>query len=273
MRNLRVLVAYDGSRFAGWQRQDGFETAQQALEEALLELTGQPCVVHGASRTDSGVHALGQVASFFASTRLDDDRFRHALNAHLPRGVVVQRLETCRDDFHARYSARGKRYLYVVATSRFRLPFANDYAHWTNQPLASGAVSEAASLLVGKHDFVAFSSVGAPRRSTVRTIQHLHLLPRRRSFAFVVQGDGFLYNMVRIVAGTLLDVGRGRITPADVARALECGDRNLVGATAPAEGLYLLRVLYDEPVFTAPDRGVRGTSGWRFEAREPQELP
>ena len=135
MRNVRALIAYDGSRFFGWQRQDGFRSVQQALEEALEALAGDPVVGHGAGRTDTGVHALGQVAHVHLDTRLDDDRLRHALNFHLEEGVSVLRLETCRDDFHARYDARGKRYAYCVATGRFRPPFGRGYFHWVCDPL------------------------------------------------------------------------------------------------------------------------------------------
>ena len=135
MRNLRTLIAYDGSGFFGWQRQDGFDTVQQSLEEALEALVGDKVVVHGAGRTDTGVHALGQVAHFHVETRLDDDRLRHALNAHLPVGVRVLRAETCPEDFHARYSAIGKRYVYLVVTERFRPPFARHLTHWVPETL------------------------------------------------------------------------------------------------------------------------------------------
>ncbi|MEM7516656.1 MAG: tRNA pseudouridine(38-40) synthase TruA [Planctomycetota bacterium] len=250
MRNVRVRLAYDGSKFHGWQRQDGFVTPQEELEHALHDLTGGVCPVHGASRTDAGVHAHGQVASFYCDTRLEDERLLGALNARLPEGVSVRALETCSPEFHARYDARGKRYLYVVRTEAVRSPFG-ERAHSIRGALDYGAIREAASYLLGTQDFAAFSSTGAPRTSTVRTIAHLRVLQRRRVFAFVIQGDGFLYNMVRIIAGTLIAVGQGKREPACIQRAIQAGERTELGATAPARGLHLLRVLYSEPGFVA----------------------
>lgn len=261
MRNVRMELTYDGSQFFGWQRQDGFETVQQALEEGLVSLLGQSYCVQGAGRTDTGVHALAQVAHCHLDTPLDDDRLRHAWNAHLMDGVVINRLETCPDDFHSRFSARGKRYLYVTSTTRFRSPIGRAHSHWTNRPLDLGTMRQAGALLVGRHDFVAFSNSGSPRSSTVRTVRSLHILARQNAFGVIVEGDGFLYNMVRTLAGTLLAVGRGRIGLEQVERALSNGNRLDAGPTAPACGLYLLRVLYPETIFVGRDRGVVGAPG------------
>ena len=261
MRTVRFEVAYDGTRFHGWQRQDGFDSVQQSLEEGLAALLDDVVVVHGAGRTDTGVHGLRQVAHAQVATRLDDDRLRHALNAHLVEGVVVNRLESCRPDFHARFDARGKRYLYRVQTARFRPPIGPGYAHFVRDPLDLQAMRMAAAALVGTHDFQAFGNTGSPRHSTVRTVHGVRVLARRGGLGLVVQGNGFLYNMVRNIAGTLLDVGRGRLEPGAVARALASGQRTDAGPTAPAEGLYLLRVLYDEPLFPGRDAGLRGAAG------------
>ena len=261
MRNVRIEVAYDGSRFYGWQRQDGFESVQEALEVALEGLLGEVITVHGSGRTDTGVHALRQVASFHVDTKLVDDRLRHALNAHLTDGVVVRRLETCDDEFHPRFDAIGKRYLYLTLTTRFRPPFGRRFAHWTNQPLDGAAMQRAARAIVGEHDFRAFSSTGSERKTTVRTVRDLKLVMRRERFAVVVEANGFLYNMVRIIAGTLIDVGRGRLDAGCVARALASGDREELGATAPPDGLYLLRVRYPERAFGGADRGPQGVPG------------
>ena len=261
MRNVRVKLAYDGSRFFGWQRQEGFASVQQALEEALEGLVGDKVVVRGAGRTDTGVHACGQVASFHVATRLGDDRLRHALNAHLVDGVVVRRLETCRPDFHAQYDARGKRYLYLVITARFRPPFAPHLTHWVPHALDLGAMRRAAAHFVGKHDFRALATAGSERKTTVRTVSALRLVARRERLAFVVQGDGFLYNMVRTLAGTLLEVGRGKLAPAAMPEILASADRRRAGPTAPAAGLYLLSVRYAEPCFRGPDGGPRGVPG------------
>lgn len=250
MRTVRFEVAYDGTRFHGWQRQDGFDSVQQSLEEGLAALLDDVIVVHGAGRTDTGVHGLRQVAHAQVATRLDDDRLRHALNAHLVEGVVVNRLESCRPDFHARFDARGKRYLYRVQTARFRPPIGPGYAHFVRDPLDLQAMRMAAAALVGTHDFQAFGNTGSPRHSTVRTVHGVRVLARRGGLGIVVQGNGFLYNMVRTMAGTLLAVGKGRMTPDEVSAALEARDRKLAGPTAPARGLTLVRVLYDEPTFS-----------------------
>ena len=261
MRNVRIQVAYDGSAFHGWQRQDGFETVQEVLEEALLAFVSEPTVVRGSGRTDTGVHALRQVANFHIDTRLDDNRLWHAMNAHLPAGVAIRRLETCRDDFHAQYDARGKRYLYLVQTHRHPRPFGNAYSHHVREALDLTAMREAARRFRGTHDFRAFANAGSPRKTTVRRIAGVRILARRESLAIVIQGSGFLYRMARVISGTLLEVGRGKRSVDEITRILESGDRKLAGATAPAEGLYMLSVLYDEPVFAGRSRGPQGAPG------------
>ena len=256
-----MQVAYDGSAFFGWQRQDGFESVQESIEDAFESLVGTRVVVHGAGRTDTGVHALGQVASCHVDTRLDDHRLMQALNAHLDDGVVVRRLETCRDDFHARFDARGKRYLYLTATTPFRPPFGARLCHWSREPLDLAAMREAARGFVGQKDFAALATAGSPRASTVRTLTRVRIVPRRDRLAIVVDGDGFLYNMVRTIAGTLLEVGRGRREAASIAPMLASLDRRCAGPTAPAEGLWLVRVRYDETPFQGRVRGPRGAPG------------
>jgi len=261
VRNVRLLVSYDGSKYFGWQRQDGFDSVQQRIEEAFFALTGGRVAVQGAGRTDTGVHAFGQVAHVHVETRLGDEDLLRALNAHLPSSVVLRGLETCAHDFHARFAAVSKRYVYVVATTRFAPPFGAEHVHWCPYALDLGRMRAAAELLLGLHDFRAFSSTGSPRASTVRRLQRIHFLARRERLALVVQADGFLYNMVRTIAGTLLDVGRGRLEPSIVARALSEGSRALLGPTAPASGLYLLSVQYAERAFARPDRAPHGPPG------------
>jgi tRNA pseudouridine38-40 synthase len=196
------------------------------------------------------------VAHLFVDTRLDDDRLRHALNAHLPGGVVVREAETCADDFHARFSAVSKRYAYHVVTTRFRPAFGAERAHWTSWPLDVARMRRASRALIGMHDFAAFGNTGSPRSTTVRTVHHLRFVARRERFYFVIQGDGFLYNMVRTIAGTLIDVGRGKIPEDAPARALVSRDRDDAGPTAPACGLCLVSVQYPERAFAAGRRSA-----------------
>jgi len=258
MRNVRALIAYDGSEYYGWQRQAGFESVQAELESALSVLTGDAISVHGSGRTDTGVHALGQVASFHVDTRLADDRLRNALNAHLPRDMAVRRVETCADDFHARFSARAKRYAYLWVTRRTRPVFGRKYGYWVRSPLDLDAMRRAAAVLRGRHDFAAFATSGSPRQDTVRTLESVHLVARRARLGLVVQGDGFLYNMVRNIAGTLHEVGIGKRDARDVERVLASRDRREAGPTAPPHGLFLVRVLYPEPVFREVEPGRAG---------------
>ena len=261
MRNLRLLCCYDGSAFFGWQRQDGFPSVQEALEDAVMGVSGQSVVVHGSGRTDTGVHALGQVASFHLETPLDDDRLRHALNAHLPPAARILRLETCADDFHPRFHAIWKRYLYLTFTTRFRPPMLHEHGHWLRASLDAERMRRAARVLEGRHDFAAFGNSGSVRKTTVRTVRRVRIVARRERFCVIVDGEGFLYNMVRTIAGTLIAVGQGRMSVEQVAAALASGERTQAGPTAPARGLYMLRVRYPEPTFRGPDPGPYGRPG------------
>lgn len=255
MRNVRVRLAYDGSKFFGWQRQAGFPSVQEAVEDALAAIVGERVTVHGAGRTDTGVHALGQVAHFHVATAIGDERLRDALNAHLCLGAVVRDLETCPGSFHAQRDASSKRYGYLVRTTRFRPPFGREFCHWMPEPLDVAAMRAAAVHLRGEHDFTALANAGSPRKSNVRVLSSVRLVARRQSLALFLEGKGFLYNMARTIAGTLIDVGRGKLAPDDVRDILAARDRTRAGPTAPAAGLYLLRVRYPEPCFSAGRRG------------------
>ncbi len=261
MRNVRIQVAYDGSQFYGWQRQEGFESVQGAIEQALADLTGEHLTVYGSGRTDTGVHALAQVANFHVETKLSDNRMLYALNAHLPESVCLSALETCADDFHAQASALGKRYLYVARTTRFRAAFGRQHHHWVRETLDVEAMRKAAAHIVGERDFSALANAGSPRKSNVRHVRALRIVARREHLALLVTGNGFLYNMVRTIAGTIFEVGRGRMSADFVPELLRSGDRALAGPTAPAAGLYLLRVFYPDPCFGKQTHGPRGRPG------------
>ena len=239
-----------GRAFAGWQRQDGFETVQEHLERAFATLAGERIVVHGAGRTDSGVHALGQAAHVTLPETQDPDRLLRALNGNLPPDISVIQVRPVPDDFHARFSARAKRYLYRFLVSRHRPVFNRELFHWVRTPMDLSAMRAAAVELVGEHDFAAFASNPGDGRNpdTVRRVDHLHLVRRPWGIDLFIQGGGFLYNMVRAIAGTLQDVGMLRYPPRRVAEILAARDRCLAGMTAPAHGLFLLRVLYPREI-------------------------
>jgi tRNA pseudouridine38-40 synthase len=247
-------IAYDGSRFRGWQCQLGQRTVQQQLEAAFAAISCPAVHVEGSGRTDAGVHAIGQCAHAVIERDFEPQRLQLALNANLPEDVAVQRVARAPDGFHARFFARGKRYVYRVCVSPVRPAIGRDYYHWVRRPVDLPAMRQAAQCLLGRHDFASFATnPGYPRkRGTVRTMQHVHLIARPHGFDFAVQGNGFLYNMVRTLVGCLLEIGYGNRPPGWLAEVLASRDRRAAGPTAPAAGLYLLSVLY------APDLSPAG---------------
>ncbi len=257
MHGYLLTIAYDGSAFAGWQRQEGFGTVQQALEDAMLAILGEPVVVHGAGRTDAGVHALRQTAHIRIARDFVPDRLLAALNGNLPPPVRVVAVRRIPLQFHARFSAVGKRYVYRTVVSRIAPVFERGRRHWVRRSCDVDRMRHAARHLLGEHDFAAFATnPGYERkRGTVRRIDHLHVVRRGVGFDIAVQGNGFLYNMVRAIAGTLIEVGVGKREPDEVAAILASRDRRRAGENAPPEGLYLLRVLYPRHAFRFADPG------------------
>jgi tRNA pseudouridine38-40 synthase len=243
-RVLRLTLAYDGTRFVGWQRQASGESIQGLLEQALSRLEGAAVTAHGAGRTDAGVHAEGQVASAQVTFAHDTDTVRRSLNAQLPDDIRILAVEDAAADFHARFSARGKSYRYQLVTAPVVSPFSRAFVWHVPEPLDRGAMREAATLFAGTHDFAAFQSSGSDVATTVRTLTRSDLVERGDVLAYEVGGDGFLRHMVRAMVGTLVEVGRGRRPAGDVAALLQGGSRALAGATAPALGLTLVKVEY-----------------------------
>lgn len=249
MRTLKLTVAYEGTNFAGWQWQAGEPTVQGALEAALHTVTGTEVRAIASGRTDAGVHALGQVVSLRCETRLDNPTLRKALNANLPPEVVVLDVQTAPDDFHAIRDAKRKRYRYVLHDGPVRPVHERRYC-WHRPPrLDDEAMRQGAAILVGRHDFKSFQTSGAERKTSVRTVFEFSV--RRDPSAhgdFIVcevEADGFLYNMVRAMVGTLVEVGTHRREPAWVAEVLAACDRTKAGPNAPPQGLFLVRVHYD----------------------------
>ena len=249
MRTFKLTVAYDGTRYAGWQRQDGADTVQERLEAALAEIEGHALTVLGAGRTDAGVHALGQVASVAISHPIPASSLLRALNAKLPRDVRVPEVREVSSDFHARFSATRKHYRYRIDRGAVANPLDRRYAWHVPETLDLGAMTRAGAALVGRHDFAAFQSAAndAPEASTIRTLFDLRVDAARESVVTIeVVGDGFLRHMVRAIAGTLVEVGLGRRSEGDMLRVLASRNRSRAGPTAPAHGLLLVSVHYSD---------------------------
>ena len=245
MRNLKILLGYDGTDFSGWQTQPGFRTVQETLEKAITSLTGERARVNARGRTETGVHAVGQVANFFSSTRHSPEVLLRGINAHLPDYVVVREVTDAPQSFDANVDARRKLYRYVIHDGPVPDVFMRRYAHHSRRRLDADAMRAAAEPLRGRHDFHSFETSWPNRMSSVRTITHL-TVNRMSDWLWIdVEADGFLYNMVRAIAGTLLNVGRGYWPVEQVAQILRAEDRREAGPTAPAQGLFLMRVTYD----------------------------
>jgi len=255
VRTRKITLAYDGSTYVGWQRQAEGESIQGVLEEALSRFDGNPVTVHGAGRTDAGVHALGQVASVRLASDIDDATLARALNAQLPESIRVLGVATVPDDFHARFSATSKTYRYVIARSTVASPFTRAFCWHVPEPLDLMAIRQAARQLLGRHDFSAFRSVGGGSPDSERTVMRAEVLGLpahgpgiwggEQMIAVELAADGFLRHMVRAVTGTLVEVGRGWRSPDSISALVARGSRSQAGATAPPQGLFLVRVDYD----------------------------
>ena len=247
MRVIKLLLAYDGTDFVGWQRQAAGVSVQGLLEDALHPILGGPVAVHGAGRTDAGVHALGQVASFTLTTSIDATALARALNATLPPDVRILNAAEVADDFHARFSARGKVYEYRIVNAPIVLPLLRRYAWHVIPALDLVAIEKASIALRGTHDFAAFQGAGTEVHSTERTIHRLEWRPGATPddpLVMEVEGNGFLRYMVRNIAGTLVAIGLRRWPAAQIDAILASRDRAVAGPTAPPQGLFLTRVLY-----------------------------
>ena len=244
MRLVKAVLAYDGTPFKGWQVQPNGTTVQAVLEKALHKIHGRPVKVTAASRTDSGVHALGQVVHFTTDSRLSDVKLQSALNFNLPATVVASSVASLDKNFHARFDAKGKLYRYRIHTGRARPLFDRGHVVWLPHRLDVAAMRRGAKHLGGRHDFTAFSTPDARKGSKVRHLRSLVLKRDGHYLDIEVRADSFLYNMVRVIVGTLLYVGFGKLKPADVPRILASKDRQKAGPTADPKGLSLVKVYY-----------------------------
>jgi tRNA pseudouridine38-40 synthase len=246
MRNIKITLSYDGTDYFGWQTQPGRPTVQETLEKAIAQLTGEERVVVNASgRTDSGVHAVGQVANFRSAMRIAAEKLVPAINAHLPADIVIASAEEVPESFDAGRDATAKLYRFVMHDGPVPSPFLRRYCCQSQQPLDAAAMARASVVLLGRHDFRCFETEWPNRLSSVRTITHLTVNRVGHYIWLDVEADGFLYNMVRAIAGTLMNVGRGFWPETQAGEILRAQDRTLAGPTAPAAGLFLMRVHYE----------------------------
>ncbi len=251
-RNIKLLLAFDGTNYAGWQKQKAEKTIQGVLEDAIQVMTGSDACLHGAGRTDAGVHALGMVANFATVTAIPCQGFVMGLNSLLPHDIRVLEAAEVAAGFHARRSARAKTYWYNLTSGPVQLPTERLYSAHTFAPLDCVAVEKGLAQVTGTHDFASFEAAGSrdperPGRGAVRTVftASIEEVGPNRCYRFVISGDGFLRHMVRNIVGTLVEVGQGRRDPSEVGAILAVGDRSAAGPTAPARGLFLKEVLYD----------------------------
>ena len=239
MKRVRLEVAYDGTCYCGWQIQPNVATIEGMLNKHLSELLNEPIEVIGASRTDAGVHALQNIAVFDTKARIPAEKISYALNQRLPEDIRIQRSEEVAPDFHPRHVNSIKTYHYKIEATEFPTPINRLYTHFTYVPLDLSQMQKAATYFIGTHDFKSFCSIHTQVETTVRTITSLSVEKTGNIITIAVSGTGFLYNMVRIIAGTLMDVGRGNTEPEQIPGILEKMDRNAAGPTAPAKGLLL----------------------------------
>ena len=243
--NFKLTIEYDGTRYHGWQRQPNGCSIQETIEASIARMTRQNIVLVGSGRTDAGVHALGQVANFRCRTRIAPANILKGLNSLLPDDIVVRDCAAVPGDFHARYNAKSKVYRYCILNRPTPPAIDRHYVWWLRRPLDVGAMKAAADLLLGKHDFKAFEGAGSPRSHTLRDVMRADLQAAADGkIVFEIQADGFLRFMVRNIVGTLALVGQGKLDPDAIKAIMASKDRNQAGATAPPQGLCLLKVIY-----------------------------
>lgn len=246
MKRVRLLISYDGTNYCGWQVQNNGITVEEVLNKHLSELLGEEIAVIGASRTDSGVHARGNVAVFDTETKIPAEKISFALNQRLPNDIRIQKSDEVPSDWHPRYQDSVKTYEYKILNRKFPDPLRRFYTHFVYMPLDLEKMQHAAAYLVGEHDFASFCSARSQANSTVRIIYSLEVTKSGDEISILVRGNGFLYNMVRIIVGTLMKVGLGVYPPEHVQKILEAADRYAAGPKAPACGLTLINIEYPE---------------------------
>lgn len=244
MRNIKLTIEYDGKKFGGWQKQPNELNIQGEIEQAIKQITGEDVELNASGRTDSGVHALGQVANFKTNSNLDLEKFAVAINSKLKKSIVIKKAEEVPENFHARYNCKGKKYRYIINNSYQGTAIYRDLECHIPQKLDIEKMQEGIKFFEGKHDFKGFKASGTSGKSTVREIYKAEVKQDGERIIIELTGNGFMYNMVRIISGTIVDVGLGKITPNQIPDIINAKDRTKAGKTLPASGLYLVEVYY-----------------------------
>lgn len=245
MRNIKLLIAYDGSRYNGWQKQQNTEnTIQGKLETLLSKMTGETVEIHGSGRTDAGVHAKGQVANFHTDTKMTTEEIKEYMNEYLPMDIAVLEVRDAAERFHSRLNVKRKTYCYHIWNSSVPNVFARKYSYQVPEALDIEAMEKAASYLLGTHDFKSFCARKKMKKSTVRMLESIQFKKEGAMLQITYKGNGFLYNMVRILTGTLIEVGKGERQPEEMKEILESQKRENAGFTAPPQGLFMEQVEY-----------------------------
>ncbi|ASW42187.1 MAG: tRNA pseudouridine(38-40) synthase TruA [Clostridiales bacterium] len=244
MRNIKLTIEYDGTNYLGWQKQKNGATIQGTLEEAIKLLTKEEIELVGSSRTDTGVHAKAFIANFKTNSTIPADKFREAINHKLPEDIVIIKSEEVDINFHSRYDAKGKTYSYSIINRDIYPAIGRNYLYHIKKKLNINSMKEACKYFIGTYDFSAFKSSGSSVKTSIRTIKDLHIDEENEIIKIYVTGDGFLYNMVRIIVGTLLMVGNNKIKPEEITNIIESKDRQKAGICVPAKGLTLEKVYY-----------------------------
>lgn len=244
MKNLKLIIEYEGTNYHGWQRQKGALTIQGVIEDAIYAVSKERVKLISSGRTDAGVHALGQIANFHTESSLDAISWQRALNSLLPQDIVIKKTDFVPLDFHSRYSANGKVYRYVILNSPLPSVFYRNYAWHIQYPLNLRKMRKGMRYLKGTHDFSSFRAASSTSKNPIKTIKYIEMEKRMNFITIIIEADGFLHHMVRNIVGTLVEVGRGKIEPEEVKRILVLKDRRKAGPTAPPHGLYLVEVKY-----------------------------
>ncbi len=244
MKNVKLTIEYDGTNYCGWQKQNNEKTIQEEIEKAIYKAVGEVVEVIGSSRTDAGVHARGMVANFKTNATIPFDKFKYAINDKLPDDIAIIESEEVSNDFHARYDSKGKTYCYSIINRQQKPAIGRNYVYHFKWDLDIEKMKEACKYFIGKHDFKGFRSLGSSVKTTERTIKELYIESEGEKINIFITADGFLYNMVRIIVGTLLKVGSGKILVEDIEKIILSGDRKKAGPCVPAQGLILEKVYY-----------------------------